>query len=136
VVQRLTIARSIGSQFVNRMSRLVDQSSTESLQETTKTAIHRERARKERENQHHASRATQLWKHAASVALRWARSRAHYREQLLVSTTEHMSAVDAFDGKEVRLGRKSNTEVNKSAEDDLLVVEPVVDGRLKNEGRE
>ncbi|KAI3613606.1 flagellar associated protein [Moniliophthora roreri] len=133
-----TIVRKylLGSQFVNRMTRLVEHPSSENLRETTKNAILRERARNEREKRHQGTGAAQLWKHAANVALRWSRSKAHYQEQLQVSTTEHMSDVDAFDGKEVRAGRKSNKEVDESASEDLLVIEPMVDGRLKDEGRE
>ncbi|KAL0071665.1 hypothetical protein AAF712_001522 [Marasmius tenuissimus] len=127
----------LGSHFVKRMSKIVDQSHTSHLQESTRTAINREKARNERENRHRGSAAAQKWKHAANLALRWARSRTHYQEQFQVCTSEHMSDVDPFDGKSVRVGGASSKETGSSdGDDDLLVIEPEVDGRLKDEGRD
>ncbi|KAL0567578.1 hypothetical protein V5O48_014416 [Marasmius crinis-equi] len=127
----------LGSQFVKKMSKLVDEPDTKHLLESTKAAIQREKARNERESRHRSSAAAQMWKHAANLALRWSRSRAHYQEQFKVSTSEHMSDVDAFDGRSVRTGDVSNKEKDPSENDeDLLVVAPEVDGRLKDLGRD
>ena len=86
-----------------------------------------------------------MWRRVAGIALRW--SRAHYRDQLRVSGREHMSEVDCFDGDKMRKGRferakepesegemKQNEEL-EGAEEDLVIIHPVVDGRLKDEGR-
>ena len=127
----------IGSHFVKRMSRMVENSNTNHLRETTRNAIQRERARNERESRHGGSAAAKKWKHVANLALRWARSRTHYQEQFQVCTSEHMSDVDAYDGKSVRVGGVSSKDTDLSGNhDDLLVIEPEVDGRLKDAGRD
>lgn len=52
-----------------------------------------------------------------------------------------MSGVDTFDGKGVRTGaiRKTgettNQDEDEDNEEDLPVIHPIVDGRLKDEGR-
>lgn len=66
-----------------------------------------------------------------------------------MSAKEHMSAVDCFDGEKVRKvhsfkegesGRqeekKDEKEGTKPNDEDMLVAHPVVDGRLRNIGRE
>ncbi|KAI0807271.1 Metallo-dependent phosphatase [Fomes fomentarius] len=86
-----------------------------------------------------------MWRRVAGVALRW--SRGHYRDNLRISGREHMSDVDCFDGAKMRRGRNeakssedngvkpSEREELTGAEEDLAVISPVVDGRLKDEGR-
>ena len=44
-----------------------------------------------------------------------------------------MTAVDAFDGHNIRKGRSCN-KVSLETNPDLLVVSPAIDGRLKDEG--
>lgn len=90
-----------------------------------------------------------VWKRVAGLALRW--SRGHYRDNMRVTGREHMSDVDCFDGERMRKGRfereqtkevkteeggqvGENVELN-GAEDDLAYINPIVDGRLKDEGR-
>ncbi|KAH9946326.1 Metallo-dependent phosphatase [Epithele typhae] len=80
-----------------------------------------------------------MWRRVAGMALRW--SRGHYRDHFRVTGREHMSDVDCFDGARMRRGRaegeqkpKEDEELN-GADEDLLVIHPVVDGRLKDEGR-
>jgi 5'-nucleotidase len=91
-------------------------------------------------------RAVQHWQQAALAAARHIPGRKHYRDHLSVSAREHMSPVDCFDGAKVRtLAHKGRVEMteretdDKDVEfvdnDDLLVVHPMVDGRLKDEGR-
>lgn len=46
---------------------------------------------------------------------------------------EHMSTVDACDGGNLRQGK--GVGVISGLEDDLLVVSPHIDGRLRDEGR-
>ena len=89
-----------------------------------------------------------MWRRVAGLALRW--SRGHYRDNMRVSGREHMSDVDCFDGARMRKGEfdeevtkglgntnaKDHESVELSgAEEDLLTISPVVDGRLKDEGR-
>lgn len=79
------------------------------------------------------------WKHAARRALRW--SRAHYRDNIHITGREHMSPVDHFDGSSLRKQQaKAMEDAQKEAkekedEEDLAVIHPIVDGRLKDEGR-
>lgn len=80
------------------------------------------------------------WKHAARRALRW--SRAHYRDNIQITGREHMSPVDHFDGSSLRKQRaeatedaKKETKEKQDEEQDLAVIQPIVDGRLKDEGR-
>lgn len=95
------------------------------------------------------SRIGDMWRRVAGAALRW--SRGHYRDNLRISAREHMSDVDCFDGAKVRKGRfereeaKVQDDVKESKkeepteltgfEEDLVTIFPVVDGRLKDEGR-
>ncbi|KAI1790780.1 Metallo-dependent phosphatase [Ganoderma leucocontextum] len=95
------------------------------------------------------SRIGDMWKRVAGAALRW--SRGHYRDNLRISGREHMSDVDCFDGAKVRRGRferdeaKVEDELDEGKggekielagfEEDLVTIYPVVDGRLKDEGR-
>ena len=82
-----------------------------------------------------------MWRRVAGLALRW--SRAHYRDHLRITGREHMSDVDCFDGARVRKGRFEREAEKEPLEDeeldgadeDLAVIHPVVDGRLKDEGR-
>lgn len=73
----------------------------------------------------------------AKGALRW--SRGHYRDHIDIAQREHMSEVDHFDGKAVRRGRPDDKEGKKgddgSDEQDLAEIHPVLDGRLRDEGR-
>lgn len=80
------------------------------------------------------SKAIQQWKHAASLVIRWSRSQIHYQDQLNVSTTEHMSLVDPYDGQSARSGLDNDKKAAPSDED-LLTISPEVDGRLKDAGR-
>lgn len=79
------------------------------------------------------------WKHAARRALRW--SRAHYRDNIHITGREHMSPVDHFDGRSLRKQAVAVEDAKKEAkekqeeEEDLAVIHPIVDGRLKDEGR-
>jgi len=81
------------------------------------------------------------WRHAAKRVLRW--SRAHYRDNIHITGREHMSPVDHFDGSSLRKRPTEQTNVGaceaeanvKEDEEDLAVIHPVVDGRLKDEGK-
>ncbi|KAJ6618304.1 Metallo-dependent phosphatase-like protein [Mycena sp. CBHHK59/15] len=122
-----------GSHYVNTMVRLVA-SHRESvhLHSTTKGAI--SRRQRERYSSSHDAIAQQ-WNHAAHLALRLTRSRAHYQDHLNVCTLESMSSinVDPFDGEKARAGKESKPI--KFDYQDLLTISPEVDGRLKDEAR-
>ncbi|KAI0747874.1 Metallo-dependent phosphatase [Daedaleopsis nitida] len=91
----------------------------------------------------------EIWRRVAGLALRW--SRGHYRDNLRITGREHMSDVDCFDGASMRKGRferdfkktKAGGKVDKEGgnaelngvEEDLATIQPIVDGRLKDEGR-
>ncbi|KAF8184960.1 Metallo-dependent phosphatase-like protein [Mycena galopus ATCC 62051] len=123
----------MGSHYVNVMTKLAE-SEIGHLHSTTKAAIARERARQSQEHQHRSKIASQ-WKHAVHLAVRWSRSRTHYQEHLNVCQRESMSPVDPCDGERMRRGEKcAEPEVENKA-DDLLTISPIVDGRLKDEGR-
>lgn len=89
--------------------------------------------KKKHEHVGRASPGVSLWKRAAELVHQH-RSKVHYRGHLKITSLEHMSSVDAFDGESARKGQETGP---KSMEDnpDLLVVTPEVDGRLKDEGR-
>ncbi|CDO69028.1 hypothetical protein BN946_scf184834.g35 [Trametes cinnabarina] len=97
-----------------------------------------------------AGRIGDMWRRVAGAALRW--SRGHYRDHLRVSGREHMSEVDCFDGDRMRKGefekdnmkrpekelsaeKEQPSEEFDGSEEDLVVIHPIVDGRLKDEGR-
>ncbi|KAF9459374.1 Metallo-dependent phosphatase-like protein [Collybia nuda] len=123
-----TIVRKylLGSLFVNRMAGLVDISN---FQSSTRAAISREKSKRDIDEASKSS-ITQRWKQVAKLARHWSRSRSHYQEKLNVSTTEHMSAVDACDGRSIRKGVGVMEILELEA--DLLMVSPSVDGRLKD----
>ncbi|KZT11516.1 Metallo-dependent phosphatase [Laetiporus sulphureus 93-53] len=150
----------LGCRYVNRMSRLSISDEAEpqpTLHPDTQNIIMRERARQERYERnsqtqppsrsgsehhlhhHHHLGIANKWRHAARLALRW--SRAHYQDHFGVSLREHMSGVDTFDGNRVRKGMASQRgptrgdDGGEGENEDLAVIHPVVDGRLKDEGR-
>ncbi|KAI0273835.1 Metallo-dependent phosphatase [Gloeopeniophorella convolvens] len=121
----------LGSRFVSRLARFNE--SQDHLHEDTHRIVQNERKRVEKTKSHHAKIAEQ-WQRAASSAVRWSRSRRGFRDHINITSKEHMSGVDCFDGARQRAGEPQD-EVDQSDED-LLVVNPWVDGRLKDEGRE
>lgn len=84
-------------------------------------------SKKEKESQHDT--AVKLWRHAATLAIH----HAHYQNHFKISVTEHMSEVDAFDGERARKSLAC-TPASGYENDNLLLVKPEVDGRLKDEG--
>ncbi|KDQ33721.1 hypothetical protein PLEOSDRAFT_1032941 [Pleurotus ostreatus PC15] len=129
----------LGSQFVNKMAQSNDNSVFAQFATSTKSAIAHEQSRREahsiRKQRGIETPAILLkWRKAASLALHWARSKNHYRAQMNVAMTEHMSGIDPFDGETVRKGEclKQEADEGNSAEDSLLTIRPEVDGRLKD----
>jgi 5'-nucleotidase len=104
------------------------------LHPATDNLVSREVARRRKETVNPP--AIQSLKQAARRALRWSRSKGHYRDYINITAREHMSSVDCFDGKKARTGETANAEVGAElADEDLITVHPAVDGRLKDVGR-
>lgn len=132
---------STGCRFINRMSRIQSQERIELLlNSASNEIISREKARHEQYNRHLLRKDTvSKWRHAMHLALRW--SRAHYKDNIHLTEKEHMSEVDCFDGETLRRGRtrerksEESDDTHDTSLDDLITIHPVVDGRLKDEGR-
>ncbi|KAG8217209.1 Metallo-dependent phosphatase [Butyriboletus roseoflavus] len=79
----------------------------------------------------------QRWQHAAVSALHKLRSRVHYMDHFNITAREHMSGVDCCDGKRIRRGSSWNGKSGheKTYNDDLLAIHPVVDGRFQDVAR-
>jgi len=122
----------LGSRFVNRMARLVDFGTKRNafIQSDTEAIIQREKTRQHKLE----SSARMRWKKAADLAIKHVRSKRHYQDNMAVARHEHMSGVDSFDGEKMRGGKSSGNA--DAMDEDLLVIHPIVDGRLKDVGGE
>ncbi|KAH8829650.1 Metallo-dependent phosphatase-like protein [Flagelloscypha sp. PMI_526] len=118
----------LGSHMVNRLSRLVKHPSKEDLHENTKKAIVNKHKREQRRSETAASR----WKGAVSKILH---PKEHYQDHTRVARTEHLSSVDPCDGAGMRRGEAQDNHATFDGAD-LLEIHPVVDGRLKDVGRQ
>lgn len=115
------------------MARRADAATSKVLGTGTKQAILREQARREDAGKGQQSQAALRWQRGAELAIQY--SKAHFQDQLNVCGTEHMSAVDPFDGAQARKGITSNIKVDEAPDEDLLVIHPEIDGRLGDAGR-
>jgi len=114
------------------MAAFADCATFDRFHSSTQIAVSRVKAKWHKN--HQQSSVGQRWKHAADLARR-SRSRTHYQEQLNVCTMEHMSTVDAFNGSSARQGQDTGMRLEADEDEDLLVVSPHIDGRLRDEGR-
>jgi 5'-nucleotidase len=117
------------------MTQLVENEELETLSEGVHTAIkeaHRERVkRKDLKDDNQDQDLVGKWKHAIDLVIHRARSQRHYRSHLRVSSTQHMSSVDIFDGSAARRGLQTSISLNDATiDEDLLIISPEVDGRL------
>lgn len=117
-----------GSRYINKMARLGTAAPMDHLHPNTRTIIS-----KAHDN---FTRAVKHWHHAAVLAVRHSRSKAHYRDRIDVSGREHMSDVDCFHGAKARKGSIGVEDQGDNPHEDLLLIHPVVDGRLKDEVRQ
>jgi len=124
----------LGSHFVRKMARRADAATTNLLGTGAKQAIIREQARREGAGRGPQSQAALRWQRGAELAIQY--SKAHFQDQLNVGGTEHMSAVDPFDGAQARKGVPSGIKGDEAPDEDLLVIHPEIDGRLKDVGRD
>jgi 5'-nucleotidase len=122
------LSAAIGSQFVNKVIRLKEQHTVH--QERTRAAIDLQEQKLKDEFKPAVSAAARRWERATSLV----RQSIRYRDHMAICTSEHMTAVDAFDGHNTRKGRSCN-KVPLETNPDLLVVSPAIDGRLKDEGK-
>lgn len=81
--------------------------------------------------------AIERWQKAVSSVLHSSKSRKHFRDRIHITSKEHMTVVDRFDGAKQRAGQPQNESnvIGGPSEEDLLVVHPAVDGRLKDEAQ-
>ncbi|EKM82846.1 hypothetical protein AGABI1DRAFT_53371 [Agaricus bisporus var. burnettii JB137-S8] len=128
----------LGSQFVNKMVRLTEDGKFSNLSDNAHKAIkeaHKERI-KRNEDSHRDKTPVGKWKHAFDLVIHRARSQRHYKSHLNISTSEHMSSVDPFDGSAARKGQQCSVILEDTEIDhDLLIISPEVDGRLLNIAR-
>lgn len=91
----------------------------------------------ERSHQNRRSVAIERWKNAVSSVLHNSRSRRHFRDRIHITSKEHMSVVDCFDGAKQRAGdpQGGRNAIKNPSGEDLLVECPSVDGRLKDEAQ-
>ncbi|KAH8107148.1 Metallo-dependent phosphatase [Cristinia sonorae] len=138
----------LGYRFINSLARAKSFSEVSFLNVNSIAAIQREKARQDRWSK--TRDVASKWRYTASRALR--RSRAHYRDHFAVAINEHMSGVDCFDGDKARKFQPHEDEDSGSDEktrssgheagdekdsedDDLVLIHPTVDGRLRDNGR-
>ncbi|KAF9452854.1 Metallo-dependent phosphatase [Macrolepiota fuliginosa MF-IS2] len=126
----------LGSQFVNKMMRLAENERPQNLSKGTSIVIDEALKEREREGKHRDEKAANKWKMAIDLVIHRARTQKHYQNNLYVSTTEHMSSIDPFDGSTVRKGQECALLDHAEVDQDLLVISPEVDGRLKDIGRD
>ncbi len=99
-------------------------------------------AKKRAERKVSSSRAREHWRYAMDEIRQKVRSAMQYQAPFKIVGREHMSGVDCFDGSHAR-AEKGGEAVTAATDDgqsgkvdpDLLVIDPVVDGRLKDVGR-
>lgn len=128
----------LGCLFVNSMIRLSHQTmELNLLHDDTPSIIAREVYHQKRHAGGRKTKTTDRWQ-SALAAVRCLSPNTHYLDHINVSAREHMSGVDCFDGGTVRRGRGAAVQVESSdspSHQDLPVIHPAVDGRLKDEGR-
>ncbi|OAX34918.1 hypothetical protein K503DRAFT_785425, partial [Rhizopogon vinicolor AM-OR11-026] len=99
--------------------------STKPLHSSTAEILSRELEHRQHAANDHKSLIAAKWRQAATGALNQARSRAHYRDHTNVAARESMDSVDYFD--------RATGEGDD--EEDLPVIHPIVDGRIKDVAR-
>lgn len=121
---------AIGSRFVTRLARFNE--SQVHLHDETHKVIQNERTRLVKATSH-LSNAAEHWQ---KLALRWSRSKRRFSEHIHITSKEHMSCVDCFDGAKQRAGEpQGESDTLGKSDEDLLVVHPWVDGRLRDEAQ-
>jgi len=124
-----TIVRKylLGAQYIHRLKTKPETSAMKHLHPETSNTI---------------SRAKKRWMDATEMITQYEKMRAstghsitEIGEALRIAGREHMASIDHFDGAEARRGRPSQLGGAKKGLTDLLVIAPVVDGRMRDLGR-
>ncbi|KAJ3572798.1 hypothetical protein NP233_g2848 [Leucocoprinus birnbaumii] len=127
----------LGSQFVNKMSRLTAEQRPNNLSKRTNQAIDDVlKGRNSTTHPHGNEEAAGRWKKAIGAVIDRARFKKHCQDALNVSTVEQMSSVESFDGSALRKGLDVDLITHHKIDESLLVIGPEIDGRLKDIGRE
>ncbi|KAG6333825.1 hypothetical protein ID866_5257 [Astraeus odoratus] len=124
----------LGSRYVNRMARLFNESKGMGFLHTgTLNIVTREIDRRKQQADSKKSMIARRWQNAVSGVILQLRSKAHYVDHMNITAREDMSSVDCFGGSD----SKANNDNQESADfhEDLLVIHPALDGRLKDEAR-
>ncbi|PFH49098.1 hypothetical protein AMATHDRAFT_148390 [Amanita thiersii Skay4041] len=119
----------LGSQFINKMSR-ISNGHHHLLGAHAQKAISREKAKIQKLERI----VRDIFQHWKGLIHRQ-RSKGHFMTQYNVCVSEHMSGVDPFDGEKARRGQGLSFMREDEEDDSLLVVTPLVDGRLVDEAR-
>ncbi|KAL4065330.1 Metallo-dependent phosphatase-like protein [Scleroderma citrinum] len=127
----------LGSRFVNRMTRLRQETNGVVFRHNdTNSIIAREIDHRKRHVHDNKATIARRWQVALSGVLHNLRSKAHYVDHINITAREDMSDVDCLDGGKVRCGcEMGGSGGSTNLHEDLLVIHPVIDGRLKDEGR-
>ncbi|KAG9095183.1 hypothetical protein FS749_010910 [Ceratobasidium sp. UAMH 11750] len=116
----------LGSQYIHTFKAQQQTSTPKFLSSTTPSTL---------------SKARQRWLKATEMIISFERQRAptghtihEIGDALRIAQQEHMTDIDKYDGALARCGKPSGSMAPKG-KIDLVVVQPVVDGRLKDLGR-
>lgn len=134
---QLTSGDITGSRFVSRMARLLHTPEGAGFwHNNTNSIIAREIDYRKRHAGDNKTAIARKWQNALSGVLNQLRSKAHYVDHINVTAREDMSDVDCFHGAKVRCGSEVDSSgPSTNFHEDLPVIHPVVDGRLKDEAR-
>lgn len=117
------------------MNRAAEQPETPKLSHLhadTQRILQHAKHRDERLNHETSQRAREHWYQAINRVREIVHSPAFFRAPLSVSRREHMGSTDCFDGDRVRAGKRQDSSHENEEEEDLPVIAPLADGRLKD----
>ena len=117
------------------MNRAVEESQLQKAERPRLVHLHAETERILRHSRAAAARAKNHWTQALQHVRAILHSPAHYRGPLSVAGNEHMDGADCFDGARVRAGERQQEGTDEVDDEDLPIVTPVADGRLKDVAR-
>ncbi|KAH8108440.1 Metallo-dependent phosphatase [Phellopilus nigrolimitatus] len=121
----------LGSTYIKKMTNSsVEKSEPAHLHSETESMLQRAKERAGRLTRETSQKARERWRHALDEVRAIVHSSAHYRAPLSIASREHMTCVDCFDGERARVGERSDPK--EDDEEHLLVISPLLDGRLKD----